>query len=172
MIQVCACACEHRGQRAGTWSLTCQYRQPKSGNAVLGEKSLVLERIWGHLALQLAEGTFENVEERPRFGWRRCGLVCNRKCTSWTVEPVLLLMPTLSDPSDGGWGTLNGFSQHSVCVSTHRSMRTGSFPVAFNLNTLALASCVSWQRMTIAPSVCLRGRAVRLLSMTSWARST
>ena len=95
--------------------MTCQYRQPKSGNAVLGEKSLVLERIWGHLALQLAEGTFENVEERPRFGWRRCGLVCNRKCTSWTVEPVLLLMPTLSDPSDGGWGTLNGFSQHSVC---------------------------------------------------------
>lgn len=131
---------------------------------------LIFERIRRHLALNLTEGTFEDVQEWARLHGGRCGLICNRKRTAGTVKPVLFLVPTFSDEC-GDWNTFSSFSGATPGkMITHRSMRIGSLGVAFSLNTRALASPASWQRMTTAPSVCLRGRAVKLLSMTSCAR--
>ena len=47
--------------------------------------------------MDLAESTFEDIQERPRLDGRRGGLVRNRKRTTGTMKPVLFLMPTLSD---------------------------------------------------------------------------
>lgn len=67
-----------------------------SSNAIV-EKLLVVERIWRKLPLYLAERTLEHVQERPRLGGRGRGLVRNRQRAARTMEPVLFLMPTLSD---------------------------------------------------------------------------
>lgn len=67
-----------------------------SSDAII-EKLLVIERVWRKLPLYLAEGTLEHVQERPRLGGRGCGLIRNRQRAARTMEPVLFLMPTLSD---------------------------------------------------------------------------
>lgn len=92
-------------------------------------------------------------------------MIAYYEVTARTVEPILSFMAALSviDEKRG----LSVHPRESRMGNTYRSTKTGSLGVEFNLNTRALVASLSCVRTTIEPSVCLFGRLVRDLSITS-----
>ena len=77
------------------------------------------------------------------------------------MESVLSFMAALATPG------ISNDIRNFTSMPTHRSTSTGSCSVAFSLKIRALPVLLSWERMTVEPSVCLRGKLARLLSITS-----